>query len=105
VPAMEQAIAAHCTAIVLMTQQGWDDFDAVVLTSERADLDLARAWATVGHLACVAETPALRDAHAQGQALMAPYLMEAGENREHYAAFERLSMWIGPLIAGSCQPQ
>ncbi len=91
VPAMEQAIAAHRAAVAHATTQAGDDFDTVVLASERAEFDLARAWAPVGHLASVADTPALREAHAQGQAMMTAYLMEAGQNHDHYAAIEKVA--------------
>jgi oligopeptidase A len=91
VPAMEQAIAAHRAAVTHATRQASDDFDTVILASERADFDLSRTWAPVGHLSSVADTPALREAHAQGQALLTAYLMEAGQDRDHYAAIEKVA--------------
>ncbi|MET0239032.1 MAG: M3 family metallopeptidase [Sphingobium sp.] len=91
VPAVEQAIANHRAAVARVSEGGSDDFDAVVLASERADFELSRIWSPVGHLASVADSPALRQAHAEGQQLIAAYLMEAGQNAEHYAALERVA--------------
>ena len=91
VPAVEQAIAVHRAAIARISAGTSDDFDGVVLASERADFNLSRSWSPVGHLASVADSPELREAHAQGQALMTAYLMEAGQNVAHYAALERVA--------------
>ena len=91
VPAVQHAIDAHRAAIAAIGEGGGSDFDAVVLASERADFDLSRLWSPVGHLASVADTPELRSAHAEGQALLTAYLMEAGQNRDHYAALERVA--------------
>ena len=91
VPAMEQAIAQHRAAIDAISAGSSDDFDAVILTAERADFLLSRTWSPVGHLASVADTPALREAHAQAQALMTAYLMEAGQNRAHHDAVARVA--------------
>ncbi|MFT3964683.1 MAG: M3 family metallopeptidase [Sphingobium sp.] len=91
VPAVRQAIAGHRAAIDRIGAEGSEDFDAVVLASERADFELSRIWSPVGHLASVADTPDLRAAHAEGQALITAYLMEAGQNRDHYAALERVA--------------
>ncbi|MET0364066.1 MAG: M3 family metallopeptidase [Sphingobium sp.] len=91
VPAVEQAIADHRAAIDRISESESSDFDTVVLASERADFELSRIWSPVGHLASVADTPELRAAHAEGQALITAYLMEAGQNRAHYAALERVA--------------
>ncbi|HEX7872833.1 MAG TPA: M3 family metallopeptidase [Sphingobium sp.] len=91
VPAVTQAIADHRAAIARISESDSSDFDTVVLASERADFELSRIWSPVGHLASVADTPELRAAHAEGQALITAYLMEAGQNRDHYAALERVA--------------
>jgi oligopeptidase A len=91
VPAVEQAIASHSAAIARIAHNGSSEFETVVIASERADFDLARSWSPVGHLASVTDTPELREAHAEGQALVTSYLMEAGQNRDHYAALQRLA--------------
>lgn len=91
VPATEEAIAAHRAVIAKVSEDGAEGFSAVVLASERADFDLSRTWSPVEHLSAVADTPELREAHAAGQALLTAYLMEAGQNRGHYAALERVA--------------
>ncbi|HEX7876259.1 MAG TPA: M3 family metallopeptidase [Sphingobium sp.] len=90
VPAVEEAIAAHRAAVAEITESGSDDFDAVILVGERADFELSRVWAPASHLASVADTPELREAHAAAQALMTAYLMEAGQNRAHHDAVARV---------------
>ncbi len=91
VPATEATIAAHRAVIARISEEGSDDFAAVVLASERADFDLSRVWSPVEHLSSVADTPDLREAHAAGQALLTAYLMEAGQNSAHYAALGRVA--------------
>lgn len=91
VPAVKQAIAAHRAAIDRIVQRAGAAFDAVVLPSERADFELSLVWAPVGHLAAVADTPELREAHAQAQAMITAYQMEVGQNHDLYAAFDRVA--------------
>ena len=66
-------------------------FEAVVLASERADFAFSRGWSPVGHLHGVADTPELRAAHAEGQAMLSAYFAEAGQNRAMYAALARVA--------------
>ncbi|MBB3981271.1 oligopeptidase A [Sphingobium fontiphilum] len=91
VPAVEQAIADHKRAIDAMTASGADSFDAVMLAAERADFALSRTWSPVGHLASVADTPELRAAHADAQAKLTAYMMEAGQNRDQQQAVARVA--------------
>src|SRR5690242_14395741 len=74
VPAIEEAIEQHRAAIAQITEGQADDFGSVILAAERADFLLSRTWSPVGHLAGVADTPELREAHASAQALMTSYL-------------------------------
>jgi oligopeptidase A len=91
VPAIEEAIEQHRAAIDRITASEADDFDCVILAAERADFLLSRTWSPIGHLASVADTPELREAHAAAQALMTAYLMEAGQNRAHHDAVARVA--------------
>ena len=75
VPAIEEAIDQHRAAIEQITVSQADDFGSVILAAERADFHLSRTWSPIGHLAGVADTPELREAHAAAQALMTAYLM------------------------------
>ena len=89
--AVGQALADHKVAIDAISAADAQTFESIVLAAERADFRLARTWSPVGHLASVADTPELRDAHSSAEALMTAYLMEAGQNRPHQAALERLA--------------
>ncbi|MEJ7927744.1 M3 family metallopeptidase [Sphingobium sp. AN641] len=91
IPAMEEAIAAHRAAMEVIGQSGADDFDTIMLAAERADFALSRTWSPIGHLASVADTPDLREAHAAAQAMMTAYLMEAGQNRIQHEAVQRVA--------------
>lgn len=91
VPAIEEGIDQHRAAIEQITSGQADDFGNVILAAERADFLLSRTWSPIGHLAGVADTPELREAHASAQALMTAYLMEAGQNRAHHDAVARVA--------------
>ena len=91
IPAIEVAIDQHRAAIEQITAGQADDFGSVILAAERADFLLSRTWSPIGHLAGVADTPELREAHASAQALMTAYLMEAGQNRAHHDAVARVA--------------
>ena len=91
VPAATKLIDDHRAAIDRITDGGASGFDTVVLASERADFALSRGWSPVGHLHGVADTPELRAAHAEGQALLSAYFAEAGQNHAMYAALERVA--------------
>ncbi len=91
VPAVTALIDDHRTAIDRITASGASGFDDVVLASERADFAFGRGWSPVGHLHGVADTPELRAAHAEGQAMLSEYFAVAGQNPELYAALVRVS--------------
>lgn len=91
VPAVAQLITAHRTAIEAVTAEGAADFASVILPSERADFALTRGWSPVAHLNSVADTPALREAHAQAEEKLTAYRMEAGQNRAQHEAIRRVA--------------
>lgn len=91
VPAIERIITDHRAAIAAITASGASDFASVMLPSERADFALTRGWSPVTHLNSVADTPALREAHAAAKALLTAYLMEAGQNRAQHEAIKRVA--------------
>ena len=91
VPAIEQLINAHKQAIEAITSSDAADFATVMLPSERADFELSRGWSPVSHLNSVADTPELRAAHAEAEEKLTAYMMEAGQNRAHHAAIQRLA--------------
>ncbi|MBU3992479.1 MAG: M3 family metallopeptidase [Alphaproteobacteria bacterium] len=91
VPATERLIADHRRAIDAVTTAGASDFGSVILPSERADFELSRGWSPVSHLNSVADTPALRAAHAEAEEKLTAYLMEAGQNRALHEAIGRVA--------------
>ena len=90
VPAVTALIDDHRAAIDRITQSGASGFDDVVLASERADFAFSRGWSPVGHLHGVADTPELRAAHAEGEAMLSAYFAVAGQNPDLYAALQRV---------------
>ena len=91
VPAVTVLIDEHRAAVDRITGSGASGFDDVVLASERADFAFSRGWSPVGHLHGVADTPELRAAHAQGQAMLSEYFAVAGQNRDLYDALLRVA--------------
>ena len=91
VPAVTVLIDDHRAAVDHITGSGAGGFDDVVLASERADFAFGRGWSPVGHLHGVADTPALRAAHAEGQAMLSDYFAVAGQNRDLYEALLRVA--------------
>ena len=89
VPATLQLIADHRAAIAAIADA--DDFSTVILPAEAADFALTRGWSPVTHLTGVADTPELRAAHAEAEAALIAYLMEAGQNRAQHAAIQRVA--------------
>lgn len=90
-PAIEKALSDHRTLIEAISSRGAQNFDSVVLASERADFHLSRTWSPIDHLASVADTPDLREAHSRAEADMTAYLMEAGQNRAHHDSLKQLA--------------
>ncbi|WP_174284642.1 M3 family metallopeptidase [Sphingomonas bacterium] len=95
VPAVTALVDDHRAAVDRITTSGASGFGDVVLASERADFTLSRGWSPVGHLHGVADTPDLRAAHAQAQAMLSEYFAVAGQNRDLYAALIRVADGAG----------
>ncbi len=92
VPAVEQMIADARAAADRIGGSNASDFGDVVLASERAGFAIARGWSPAGHLHSVADTPELRAAYAEAQAMLAEYGMEAGQDPRLFAAFNRVDL-------------
>jgi oligopeptidase A len=90
-PALDAAIAGHEAAIAAVTATASTDFADIWLPLERAETVLEDLWSTVSHLHGVADTPALRQAHAQGQERLVAHAMKVGQNRALYDALTALS--------------
>ena len=92
VPAVETLIADARAAADRIGGSNASDFDGVVLASERAGFAIARGWSPASHLHSVADTPELRTAYAEAQAMLAEYGMEAGQDPRMFAAFNRVDL-------------
>jgi len=103
-PAID-AILAECDAgIEALTAAGAArDFDTVMLTQERLDQRLARAWAPVSHLHSVADNEALRAVYGPTEEKLTDHAMALGQNRALFAAVQALA--DAPDFATLARPQ
>jgi len=91
-PAIDQLLSDYRAAIAAMTAPDAPrDFDTVMLGQERLEQRVARAWAPVGHLHSVADTPALREAYGRAEEKLTDHALELGQNRDLYAAVQALA--------------
>ncbi|HEX7341312.1 MAG TPA: M3 family metallopeptidase [Rhodanobacteraceae bacterium] len=92
VPAIETILADYRRAVEAITTPDTPrDFEHVMLAQERLEARLTRAWAPVGHLHAVADTPALRRAYMEAEEKITDFASEMGQNRELYAAVKSVA--------------
>jgi oligopeptidase A len=91
-PAID-TILADCRAGVaaLTAPDAPRDFTSVMLTQERLDQRLARAWAPASHLHAVADSEALRKVYGPAEEKLTEFAIEQGQNRDLYAAVQALA--------------
>jgi len=91
-PAMDAILADYRASIDALTAPGTThDFNTVMLTQERLEQRLARAWAPVSHLHAVADSEALRKVYGPAEEALTEHAMELGQNRALYAAVQALA--------------
>jgi oligopeptidase A len=91
-PAIDLLLADYRAGIAVLTAPGAPrDFATVMLTQERLDQRLARAWAPVSHLHSVADSEALRAAYGPAEEKLTEHAIELGQNRDLYAAVQALA--------------
>ena len=91
-PAIAAILANDDAAIAALTAPGAPrDFAHVMLTQERLDQRLARAWAPVSHLHSVADSPALREAYGPAEERLTEHAIAQGQNRDLYAAVQAVA--------------
>ncbi|HEX7339008.1 MAG TPA: M3 family metallopeptidase, partial [Rhodanobacteraceae bacterium] len=91
-PAVDAILADYRAAIDAITDASSPaTFDTVMLAQERLDARLTRAWAPVGHLHAVADTPALRKAYMAAEEKITDFGSETGQNRALYAAVKAVA--------------
>lgn len=91
-PAIDALIAEQRVAIQrIAAPDGIRDFEHVMLTQERLDQTMARAWAPVSHLHSVADSEALRKVHGAAEEKLTDHGIEVGQNRDLYAAVQAVA--------------
>ncbi|MDO1529389.1 M3 family metallopeptidase [Fulvimonas sp. R45] len=91
-PAVDAILADYRAGIAALTAPGAPrDFGHVMLTQERLEQRLARAWAPVSHLHSVADGEALRQAYGPAEEKLTDHAIELGQNRDLYAAVQALA--------------
>ncbi len=91
-PAIDSLLADYRGAIDALVAPGAPrDFASVMLTQERLEQRLARAWAPVSHLHSVADNEALRKVYGPAEEKLTEHAIELGQNRELYAAVQALA--------------
>jgi oligopeptidase A len=91
-PTIEVILADYRAGIDALTMPGAaQDFASVMLTQERLEQRLARAWAPVSHLHSVADSEALRKVYGPAEEALTEHAIELGQNRALYAAVQALA--------------
>ena len=91
-PAVDAILADYRDAIDALTAADAPrDFASVMLSQERLEQRLARAWSPVGHLHAVADSEALRQVYGPAEEALTEHAIELGQNRALYAAVQALA--------------
>ncbi|OOG62510.1 oligopeptidase A [Rhodanobacter sp. B04] len=91
-PAIDAILADYRAGIDALVAPGAPrDFATVMLTQERLEQRLARAWAPVSHLHSVADSEALRKVYGPAEEKLTEHAIELGQNRDLYAAVQALA--------------
>ncbi|GAB2540643.1 M3 family metallopeptidase [Rhodanobacter koreensis] len=91
-PAIDAILVDYRAGIDALVAPGAPrDFATVMLTQERLEQRLARAWAPVSHLHSVADGEALRKAYGPAEEKLTDHAIELGQNRALYAAVQALA--------------
>jgi oligopeptidase A len=92
IPAIDELLADYRMGIDALTAAGAPrDFQTVMLTQERLEQRLARAWAPVSHLHSVADSESLRAVYGPAEEKLTEHAIELGQNRDLYAAVQSLA--------------
>lgn len=91
VPAVRAAIAQGEAVVARLVAERPATFAEAWLPYERAETATDALWSAVSHLHGVADTPELRAAHAEGQALLVEHGMAVAQNRALFDVFTALA--------------
>jgi oligopeptidase A len=90
-PAIDTLLAEFRAALPALTDAATPaTFEAVIAPLERLEERLGRAWAPVGHLHGVKDSPALREAYSAAQEKLTDHATELGQNRALYRAVQAI---------------
>lgn len=90
-PAIDALLAEFRAAVPALTAVAQPpSFDSVLAPLERLEERLGRAWAPVGHLHGVKDSPALREAYSAAQQKLTDHATELGQNRGLYEAVKAI---------------
>lgn len=89
--ALGVAIADQEAAVAMVIAAPAKSFEDVWMPLERASNMLDSIWSVVSHLCAVADSPALRTAHAEGEARLVAAGIAYAQNRELYDALVAFS--------------
>jgi oligopeptidase A len=91
-PALDTLLAAATAAVEQAsapnTPARWE---TVIDPVEAATEPLSRAWGVIGHLTAVADTPALRTAHAENLARVTEFWSSVGQNLALYEKYKAIA--------------
>ncbi len=91
-PAIDTILADYRSGIDALIAPGAPrDFASVMLTQERLEQRLARAWSPVGHLHSVADSEPLRKVYGPAEEKLTDHAIELGQNRALYQAVQALA--------------
>ncbi|WP_266168792.1 M3 family metallopeptidase [Dyella subtropica] len=103
-PAIDTLLADYREGIDALTAAGGPrDFAGVMLTQERLEQQLARAWSPVSHLHSVADSEALREVYGPAEEKLTDHAIELGQNRELYQVVQALA--DAPDFAALSRPE
>ncbi|HET6604764.1 MAG TPA: M3 family metallopeptidase [Xanthomonadaceae bacterium] len=92
VPAVDALLAEYRARVdALVADPGAADFEQVMAPLERLEERLGRAWAPVGHLHGVLDSPALREVYGEALDKLTDHATELGQNRALHAAVRRVA--------------
>ncbi|MBF0255686.1 MAG: oligopeptidase A [Gammaproteobacteria bacterium] len=96
-PAIDALLADCRQGVEQALKQREFNWDNLIEPLELLDNRLNRAWAAVGHLNSVADTPELRAAHDACLPKLAEYGTEMGQNEALFAAYQGVAKSAEPL--------
>jgi oligopeptidase A len=90
-PAIAAVLAERDTIVEHVVRTAPQSFGEAWLPLERSNVAIGALWSAVSHLQAVADTPALREAHAAGQAQLAESSMRIQQNSDLHDLFTKLA--------------